>query len=97
MTMFWAGYSHVWNTQWQTNVGAARIDLRTGRLANARKVTQWFEPGLDKTFNKYLVNTMYSPEENLQFGLEYFVLQRKSTLGYRGLGQRLQFGASYKF
>ncbi len=97
MTMFWAGYSHVWNQQWQTNFGAARLDFRTQKLSNSRKVTQWFEPGLDKTFNKYLVNTMYSPEENLQFGLEYYVLQRKSTLGYRGLGQRLQFGASYKF
>jgi|688.fasta_scaffold214404_2 hypothetical protein len=97
MHMYWAGYSHVWNQQWQTNFGAARIDFRTQRLANARGVTQWFDPGLDKAFNKYLVNTMYSPEENLQFGLEYYVLQRKSTLGYRGLGQRLQFGASYKF
>ena len=97
MHMYWAGYSHVWNQQWQTNFGAARIDFRTQRLANSRGVTRWYEPGLDKAFNKYLVNTMYSPEENLQFGLEYYVLQRKSTLGYRGLGQRLQFGASYKF
>lgn len=97
MHMYWAGYSHVWNQQWQTNFGAARIDFRTQRLSNARSVVRWFEPGLDKAFNKYLVNTMYSPEENLQFGLEYYVLQRKSTLGYRGLGQRLQFGASYKF
>jgi hypothetical protein len=97
MHMYWAGYSHVWNQQWQTNFGAARIDLRTQKLSNARSVVRWFDPGLDKAFNKYLVNTMYSPEENLQFGLEYYVLQRKSTLGYRGLGQRLQFGASYKF
>ena len=32
-----------------------------------------------------------------ELGLEYFILQRQSTLKYKGLGQRLQFGASYKF
>lgn len=97
MSMFWAGYCHAWSPQWQTNLGIARINLGTQGLSNAHKVTQWFDPGLDRTYNKVLINTMYMPEENLQFGLEYFVLERKSTLGYLGLGHRLQFGASYKF
>lgn len=97
MSIFWAGYSHFWCPQWQTNIGFARVNLNTQGLSNARKITQWFDPGLDKTYNKFIINTMYMPEENLQFGLEYFVLERKSTLGYIGLGHRLQFGASYKF
>lgn len=97
MSMFWAGYCHVWSPQWQTNIGIARINLGTQGFSSARKITQWFEPGLDKTYNKFLINTMYTPIENLQFGLEYFVLERKSTLDYIGLGHRLQFGASYKF
>lgn len=97
MNMFWAGYCHSWCPQWKTNIGLARINLGTQGLSNARKVTQWFEPGLDRTYNKFLINTMYMPEENLKFGLEYFVLERKSTLGYLGLGHRLQFGASYNF
>ncbi len=97
MNMFWAGYSHVWCPQWQTTIGLARITLGTQGLSNARKVTQWYEPGLDRTYNKFLINTMYMPEENLKFGLEYFVLERKSTLGYKGLGHRLQFAASYNF
>lgn len=97
MTMFWAGYSHVWNPQWQTSIGVAQIKLKTKAMSNTKTITRWFEPGLDRSFNKFLINTMYKPEDNLEFGLEYFVLQRKSTLNYNGLGQRLQFGASYKF
>lgn len=97
MTMVWAGYSHVWNPQWKTNFGFARIQFSTQKLSNELKVNQWFDPGLDKVFHKFLVNTMYSPIENLQLGLEYYLLKRKSTLNYRGFGQRLQFGASYKF
>lgn len=68
MNMFWAGYSHVWSPQWKTNIGIARINLGTKGLSNARKVTKWFEPGLDRLYNKFLINTMYVPEENLQFG-----------------------------
>ncbi len=99
MSIFWAGYSHVWNPQWQTSIGVAQIKLNTQAKANDanRPIKQWFEPGLDKKFNKFLINTMYRPEDNLELGLEYFVLQRQSTLKYKGLGQRLQFGASYKF
>ncbi len=99
MSIFWAGYSHVWNPQWQTSIGLAQIKLNTQAKANDanRPITQWFEPGLDKKFNKFLINTMYKPEDNLELGLEYFILQRQSTLKYKGLGQRLQFGASYKF
>ena len=97
MQMLLVGYAHYWNAQWNTNIGVARFTLDTQKLSNERNITKWYEPGLDKIFDKFLINTIYSPEENLQFGLEYYVLKRKSTLGYRGLGQRLQFGVSYKF
>ncbi|MCE2716185.1 MAG: porin [Pseudomonadota bacterium] len=99
MNMFWAGYSHVWTPQWQTSIGVAQIRLNTQAKSNDinRPIKQWFEPGIDKKFNKFLINTIYRPEDNLELGLEYFVLQRQSTLKYKGLGQRLQFGASYKF
>ena len=97
MSMLLVGYAHFWNTQWNTNIGVARFNLDTQKLSNERRVTQWYEPGLDKTFNKFLINTIYNPEDNLAFGLEYFVLVRRSTLKYKGVGQRLQFGASYKF
>ncbi len=116
MTMFWAGYSQVWNPQWQTNIGFARINLGTQSLNDNTTRTIAYvvsDPGIDRTFNKFLVNTMYKPEANLEFGLEYFYLQRKSINTNRGTtpnaganagadsstgtGHRFQFGSSYKF
>lgn len=100
MTMFWAGYSQVWAPQWESNIGIARIGFDTQSLnANTNKTTtiSTTESGIDRTFNKFLINTIYKPEGNLQFGLEYFLLQRKSNTAETGSGQRVQFGASYKF
>jgi hypothetical protein len=114
MTMFWAGYCQVWNPQWQTSVGVSRTNLGTKSFNDdAQKTTtaNLADPGIDRTFNKFLINTIYMPEENLQFGLEYFFLQRKSVNTNRGTGvnasngvdshtgtgHRFQFGASYKF
>ena len=114
MTMFWAGYCQVWNPQWQTSIGVARIELNTTSFNNDVLNTTTYavnDPGIDRTFNKFLINTMYRPEENLEFGLEYFYLQRKSVNTNRGVGvnaangadsntgtgHRFQFATSYKF
>ena len=114
MTMFWAGYCQVWNLQWRTSVGVARIELGTTSFnRDALKTTAYAvnDPGIDRTFNKFLINTMHKPEENLEFGLEYFYLPRKSVNTNRGTGvnasngvdsntgtgHRFQFATSYKF
>jgi hypothetical protein len=97
MSMAWLGYSHVWNDQWQTTAGASQADLSTGGSTFNRGTTQWFDPGLDRQMRRVHINTMYKPEENLEFGLEFMYLKRKSVLKYTGEGNRYQFAASYKF
>ncbi len=97
MTMAWLGYTHNWNDQWQTNVGGSQINLSTTNSTYNQAIIQWFDPGLDKKMTRLCFNTIYKPEEHLHFGLEFMYLQRKSVLGYRGEGNRYQFGAWYKF
>jgi len=103
MAMYWAGYSQVWNPQWQTSVGIARIELETQTLFNNAINGQGggalasSDPGVDRRFDKFLINTTYKPVDSLELGVEFFLLQRKSVAGKNGNGQRLQFGASYKF
>jgi hypothetical protein len=97
MRMAWLGYTHVWNTQWQTTMGGSQADLSTGSSTFNRKPINWFDPGLDRQMRRIHFNTIYKPEENLEFGLEFMYLKRKSVLKYTGQGNRYQFSASYKF
>ncbi len=97
MTMAWLGYTHAWNDQWQTTMGGSQADLATGSSAFNRKPINWFDPGLDRQMRRIHFNTIYKPEENLEFGLEFMYLKRKSVLKYTGQGNRYQFSASYKF
>lgn len=97
MSMAWLGYTHIWNDQWQTSVGGSQADLSTSGSMYNRTITRSVDPGLDRQMRRVMFNTIYKPEENLEFGLEYMYLKRKSVLKYRGEGSRYQFGASYKF
>lgn len=97
MSIAWLGYTHVWNDQWQTNFGGAMANLSSSGSTYNRPVNRWFDPGIDSKMNRVCFNTIYSPEENLVFGLEYVFVQRKSVLRYKGTGSRYQFGAGYKF
>ena len=96
-TMIYLGYTHMWNDQWKTNFGGSQVRLGTASSNFNRGKNQWYDPGLDKTMTRYVVNTMYSPEPNLQFGLEFMYLKRLSVLKYKGEGNRYQFGATYTF
>lgn len=97
MYQAWVGYSHAWNKQFQTNVGASYSQLRTRLNATRSPVNYWIDPGLDKTFRRLLVNTIYKPENNFEVGLEYMFIKRQSTLNYKAIGNRMQLGLSYKF
>lgn len=97
MRMAWLGYTHVWNDQWNTTMGGSQADLSTSNAKFNRGTNRWFDPGLDRQMRRIHINTIYKPEENLEFGLEFMYLKRKSVLKYTGQGNRYQFGASYKF
>ena len=97
VSMPWLGYSHVWNNQWQTTVGASQADLSTSGSTFNRQPVQWFDPGIDRQMRRVVFNTIYKPEDNLEFGLEFMYLKRKSVLKYTGESNRYQFAVSYKF
>jgi hypothetical protein len=97
MRMAWLGYTHVWNAQWQTTMGGSQADLSTRSSTFNRGTNRWFDPGLDRQMRRLHLNTVYKPEENLEFGLEFMYLKRRSVLKYTGQGNRYQLGASYKF
>lgn len=97
MRMAWLGYTHVWNDQWQTNIGGSQVDLSTTGATFNKQMTRWFDPGIDRQMRRVMFNTIYKPEDNLEFGLEFMYLKRRSVLKYTGEGNRYQFGASYKF
>lgn len=97
MYLAWAGYSHSWNKQFQTNVGFSYSKLKTTLGVTRSPVTIWYDPGLDKSFTRALINTIYKPENNMEVGLEYMFIKRQSTLNYKAIGNRYQLGLSYKF
>lgn len=97
MQVAWLGYTHVWSDQWKSSVGGSKFLLDTGNSTFNRGTSQWFDPGLDRSMSRLCFNTIYSPEENLSFGVEFMYAQRKSVLNYKGEINRYQFGAWYKF
>jgi hypothetical protein len=97
MYQAWLGYSHSWNKQFQTNLGVSYSELRTKLNATRSPVNSWIDPGLDKSFTRASINTIYKPENNMEVGLEYMFIKRLSTLKYKAIGNRYQFAMSYKF
>ncbi len=69
-----AGYTHVWNPQWRSNLVGAITYIKNPEINGAPR----FDNGTNEQLIEGFVNTFYTFAKNAEFGLEYEWGRRKT-------------------
>ncbi|MFC2085713.1 DcaP family trimeric outer membrane transporter [Bacteroidota bacterium] len=85
----WFGFRHWWNDAWRTSANISGIFVDNEVTCSGT--------GVNKSAQSFSGNLLYSPHEQLTFGVEGMAARRELEDGRDGTFLRLQFSAKYAF
>jgi hypothetical protein len=85
----YVGYTHLWNSQWRSNVVAS--------YRHINNPVEFTGTNVEETAYSGHVNLLYSPVAPLMFGIEFLRAQRELESGADGNINRVQFSGKYMF
>ncbi|QER39627.1 carbohydrate porin [Acinetobacter suaedae] len=84
------GYSYKFNKQWRANLSASMFEYDSTAYSK-------LNPDTNKRLTDYAANVFYSPDEQMDFGVEYHQGKREVFDGRTADVSRINFVSMYKF